>query len=115
MYKEIEALIENTKFEARVDKNGNIISYRISPMEGYKLHEITLDEEIMDKETLLPTGKIKKGYTRSFVTAGANYDFKKNERDIYAVPQDTVPENQIFNNGGPEHEVASTEPNTETE
>ena len=90
MYKEIEALIENTKFEARVDKNENIISYRISPIEGYKLHEITLDEEIMDKETLLPTGEVKKGYTRAFVTAGPNYDFEKNEREIYAVREDEI-------------------------
>ena len=85
MYKEIEPIIENTKFEARVDENENIISYRIFPAEGYKLHETTLDEEVFDEETHEGTGEIKKGYTTSYVTAGINYDFEKNEREIYAV------------------------------
>ncbi len=87
MYKEIEALIENTKFEARIDENENIISYRISPIEGYKLHEKTLDEPVVDEETMQETGEIKKGYTKSFVTAGYNYDFEENEREIYAVKE----------------------------
>ena len=84
MYKKTEAKIENTIFEARTDEKGTVLSYRIFPKEGYKLHEITLDEEIVDKETLEPTGKIKLGYTESYVTAGADYDFEKNEREIYA-------------------------------
>lgn len=85
MYKVIEALIPNTVFETRTDENGKIISYRISPQEGYKLHEITLDEAVVDEESLKETGEIKKGFTTSYVTAGAEYDFEKNEREIYAV------------------------------
>lgn len=85
MYKEIEAKLENTIFEAR-EENGEIISYRIRPAEGYKLHEVTLDEEVMNEETLEPTGKIKLGYTKAHVTAGVNYDFEKNDRKIYAKP-----------------------------
>ena len=85
MYKEIEPLIPNTICEARMDDSDNVISYRISPAKGYKLHEITLDEEVVDKETLEPTGEKKLGYTESYVTAGAEYDFEKNEREIYAV------------------------------
>ena len=87
MYKEVEALVENTKFEARIDENENIISYRISPLEGYKLHEITLDEPVVDEETMQETGKIKKGYTTSYITAGVNYDFEKNDREIYTVEE----------------------------
>ena len=87
MYKTIEPIIENTIFEARIDENDEIISYRISPIEGYKLHEITLDEEVVDEETLESTGEIKKGFTTSYVTAGVNYDFEKNEREIYAIEQ----------------------------
>ena len=90
MYKEIEAIIENTKFEARTDENGNIISYRISPIEGYKLHEITLDEILVDEETLQETGKTKLGFTTSYITAGVNYDFEKNERQIYVVREDDI-------------------------
>lgn len=86
MYKEIEPIIENTIFEARMSENEEILSYRIFPAEGYKLHEITLDEEVFDEETHEPTGEIKKGYTTSYVTAGINYDFEKNDREIYAIP-----------------------------
>ena len=84
MYKNIEPKIENTIFEARVDENENIISYRISPSDGYKLHEITLDEKLID-ENGNETGEEKQGFTTSYVTAGVDYDFEKNEREIYAV------------------------------
>ena len=84
MYKPIEPKLENTIFEAR-EKDGKIISYRISPIEGYKLHEVTLDEPIFDEETMQETGEKKLGFTTSYVTAGGNYDFEKNERQIYAV------------------------------
>ena len=83
MYKEIEAKLENTIFEAR-EENGKFLSYRIRPAEGYKLHEVALDEEVYNEETLEATGKMKLGYTKSYVTAGAEYDFEKNERQIYA-------------------------------
>lgn len=84
MYKEIRPLLENTLCEVR-EKNGEIVSYRIRPIEGYKLHEITLDENVIDEDGI-ETGETKKGFTTSYITAGANYDFEKNEREIYAVP-----------------------------
>lgn len=84
MYKEIKPLINNTRCEAR-EVDGKVISFRIRPVEGYKLHVNTLDEPIIDKETGEETGKIKLGYTISYITAGANYDFVKNERQIYAI------------------------------
>ncbi len=83
MYKEIETKLENIIFEAR-EENGKILSYRIRPAEGYKLHEITLDENVYDEVTRQPTDKVKLGFTKSYVTAGAEYDFIKNERQIYA-------------------------------
>lgn len=84
MYKEIKPLFDNTLSEAR-EKTGEIVSYRIRPIEGYKLHEISLDENVIDDEGN-ETGETRKGFTTSYVTAGANYDFEKNEREIYAVP-----------------------------
>lgn len=83
MYKEIEPLIENTICEAR-EKDGETISYRIRPADGYKLHEITLDAMKTD-ENGNETGEVILGYTEVYVTAGAEYDFNKNERQIYAV------------------------------
>lgn len=65
MYKDIEPLIDNTVCKAR-EKNGKVISYRIAPKEGYKLHEITLDEKNEE------TGEIMIGYTTAYVTAGAD-------------------------------------------
>lgn len=86
MYKVIEPLVENTLCEAR-EKNGKIVSYRIRPSEGYKLHEVTLDEMEFD-EYGNETGNIRLGFTESYVTAGANYDFVTNERQIYAVKEE---------------------------
>lgn len=84
MYKETESKIANTVFEARTNESGEVVSYRIRPADGYKLHEISLDETVID-ESGIETGEIKKGFTESYVTAGANYDFEKNEREIFAV------------------------------
>ena len=87
MYKQIEAKLENTIFEAR-EMDGKITSYIIRPCEGYKLHEITLDEPVINEETHEETGEKKLGFTRAYVTASGSYDFEKNERQIYAVPSD---------------------------
>ena len=82
MYKRIKTKIEHATTKARLDADGNIISYRISPNEGYKLHEITLDEIVVD-ENGNETGEVIPGFTESYVTAGGGYDFEKNERQIY--------------------------------
>lgn len=87
MYKQIEAKLENTIFEAR-EMDGKIFSYIIRPQEGYKLHEITLDEPVINEETHEETGKKKLGFTKAYVTASESYDFDKNPREIYAVPDD---------------------------
>lgn len=84
MYKSVEPLIKNTEFEARVNEEGKIISYRIRPQKGYKLHEKTLDKMVVNEETLEETGEIKRGYTTSYITAGCKYDFELNPREIYA-------------------------------
>lgn len=87
MHKQIEPLIPNTICEAR-EQDGKILSYIIRPQEGYKLHEITLDEVVFDKETMQETGEKKLGFTKAYVTASGSYDFEKNERQIYAAPSD---------------------------
>ena len=87
MFKQTESKLKNTIFEA-LEMNGEILSYRIRPEEGYKLHEITLDEPVFDEETMQETGKKKLGFTKAYTTAFANYDFEKNPREIYAVPDD---------------------------
>ena len=59
-------------------------AYLIRPEKGYKLHEKSRDEAVID-ENGIETGEIKLGYTSGVITAGADYDFEKNEREIYAV------------------------------
>lgn len=82
MYRDIETLIENTIMQKRVDEKGNVINYTILPCEGYKLHEKSRDEIVVD-EYGNETGEIKKGYTKGLVTVLANYDFEENPREIY--------------------------------
>ena len=79
------AIIEEVKDK----KTGKVKSYRIYPKEGYRLHEKSRDEILID-ENGNETGEIKLGYTGEVVTAMANYDFEKNERDIYAVKEDEI-------------------------
>lgn len=84
MYKNIETKIENTVMKERYNDKGELINYVISPLDGYKLHEKSRDEIVVD-ENGAKTGKLKKGYTSGIVTVLANYDFKENTREIYAV------------------------------
>ena len=84
MYNDIDTLIENATMKERYNDKGELINYVISPIEGYVLHEKSRDEIVPD-ENGNETGEIKKGYTSGIVTVLANYDFKENTREIYAV------------------------------
>ena len=87
MYRDIETLIENTIMQERVNEKGETVSYTILPTNGYKLHEKSRDEIVVD-ENCNETGEIIKGYTSGLVTTLANYDFEENPREIYAVKED---------------------------
>jgi hypothetical protein len=86
MYKDIKPIIENTVMKARYNEKGEVINYVIAPKEGYKLHEKSRDEAVIDENGNL-TGEIKKGYTTGIVTALSDYDFAENPREIYAVKE----------------------------
>ena len=86
MYK----LIDNIICEAK-EIDGVIVYYKARPAEGYKLHEKGLDMPLFDEKGN-ETGKIQCGYTTVFTTVGANYDWQKNERKIYAIPIDAEDE-----------------------
>ncbi len=89
MYKDTESIIKNTVIKERFSESGEKVNYIISPQKGYLLHEKSRDEAIFD-ENGVDTGEIKKGYTSGIVTVLANYDFEKNEREIYAVKEDEI-------------------------
>lgn len=90
---------------ARVRKafdNGEHRAYFINPLEGYVLHDNARDWTDNDPDTMEEI--LKLGYTRGTATCQANYDFTANPREFYAVPEDSVPADQIFG-GGNDHEV----------
>ena len=76
--------IENVIIEEITINNNK--AYKIRPKKGYVLHEKSRDEAIID-ENGNETGEINPGYTSGVITTGADYDFVKNEREIYAVKE----------------------------
>lgn len=116
-YVNVTPIYENTTMQEYYNDANVLRAFRIAPIEGYVLHSTSYDTEVYDEETMEPTGEIIPGFIPypAFIQVGYNYDFVANPKQIYAVPADTVPENQIFNNGGNDHEVMNTEPDTETE
>lgn len=104
---DVTPIIENTRMQAYYNSENILRSYIIYPNEGYVLHDTQYDQPVFNEETGEETGEIIPGYIPypSFVSVWHNYDFTVNPRQLYCVPAGTVPENQIFNNGGPDHEV----------
>ena len=87
-YEKTETIIENTTMQKMIDEKTNeLIAYRITPNEGFKLHSETRDNEIFDPNTLESTGKIELGFVNypSFVQVGYNYDFEINESQLYTI------------------------------
>lgn len=77
-------MIENAIITEYYNKNNELQAYRISPIAGYKLHTKTRDEDVID-EFGNPTGEIKLGFTNTFVQVHKDYDFDKNELEIYSI------------------------------
>jgi hypothetical protein len=115
-YVTVEPYFENTTMQAYYNSANVLTAYRISPCDGYVLHEISLDTPVYDEETGEETGEIILGYTTATISAGYNYDFEANPRQIYAVLESSVPADQIFGGGNNnDHEVMSSEEQTVTE
>ena len=68
--------------------------YEIAPNEGYVLHNNVRDWTHIDAETGEET--FYRGYSRSGSSVPASYDFSENPNELYAVPADSVPAEQIF-------------------
>lgn len=93
-YEEITpTMIPNTTME-KLFRDGIHRQYRITPNEGYVLHNNVRDWTNVDEET--GEEKLYLGYSKSMSTCPANYDFAENSREFYAVPVDSVPAEQIF-------------------
>lgn len=86
--------------------------YTIKPVDGYVLHDNTLDYEAIDPVVGGPlfdeNGEVVmlEGYASGEKTCAANYDFVANPRGFYAKLESEVPADQIFGGGGSNnHEV----------
>ena len=90
VYKDISpAPIENTVMTA-VHRDGVHMVTRICPIPGFVLHDQAGSWE--DPET---HEKFEAYYTGT-CSCGADYDFRENLREFYAVKADAVPQTQIF-------------------
>lgn len=134
----VPSVVDNATMQAYYNSSNVLKSYYIYPNEGYAVHSTAYDTYARDPETDEDTDVILPGFIPypSFVGAEADYDFtvvvndvytytdennievsipisKVGAKEIYCIPVGTIPENQIFNNGN-DHEVASTNVETET-
>lgn len=89
----IPTLIPNTTMTKTL-RGGVPTVYRITPIDGYVLHNNVRDWTHIDIETGEET--FYRGYSRRGSSVPASYDFSENPNEIYAVPADSVPAEQIF-------------------
>ena len=93
VYESVSSPIANTTLVKGIF-NGVHKIYRISPIDGFVLHD-----SVRDWTELVPdTGeRVKKhGFTTGTPSCRGDYDFTANPREFYAVPRADVPDGQIF-------------------
>ena len=99
MFIDVDTKIENASMQIYDNK-----AYWIKPNEGYKLHAKEFDSITEKPET----GEIIKevDFTTGIVTCSVKYDFEKNEREFYTIPENEVVEPEIIN---PENEATESD------
>ena len=108
------SLIPNTTMVKYINSSGRWVAIKITPNEGYCLHDKGYDYPIVDPETGEETGEIVRGYCAAVCSCGYNYDFTQTTiidgytaygiSEYFARPISEVSSNQLFNNGN-DHEV----------
>lgn len=112
-------IIPNTTMQIYVNSAGVQKTYRITPNEGYVMHDNTYDEPVLIPETAEPTGEVILGYRPTTASVALAYDFSTTEtldeagntvlaygsRQLYTKLATDVPENQIFGVSNGEHEI----------
>lgn len=117
VYEEITpTIIENAKVEKCL-VDGVHRTYRITPNDGYVLHNKARDYSNLDPDTFEET--LVQGFSAHFSTCGAAYAFTPiqmlapngatvtayGEYEFYAILRTEVPADQIFGGVGNDHEV----------
>lgn len=109
-------LIENTTMQKYVSASGAFLAYRITPVDGYVLHD--------NAGNFIDTNDVEQeAYFHGSCSCGANYAFTPNTitvtdrngnsitvtaygtREFFAIPENTAPENNIFGGVDNNHEV----------
>lgn len=117
-YIDVEPIIPNTIMQKYINNAGVERTYRITPNEGYVLHDTQYDYPIVDDETMEEIGT-GLGYIGAVVTVAINYDFSTHEmldesgntvtaygdRNLYTKLESDVPADSIFGVTEPDHEV----------
>lgn len=99
----IPPIVENTVMKMKVNDGVDYV-YSITAIDGYVLHDKRRDWTAINPDTLEETYML--GYASGTVTCPASYDFTANPWEFYAVPEDSVPADQIFGaTPGNDHEV----------
>lgn len=98
-FETVTPVYENTIMTACYNDTNVLRYYDIAPVEGYVLHDKTLDTPVIDEGTMEETGEVILGYTPGSTSVPARYDFEANPREFYAVLRSEVPENQIYGGG----------------
>ena len=101
-YISVEPIIENTTMQRYVNNNGVALTYVISPIEGYVLHDNRKDWYEEYDEEGNPIGEPILGYGRGSVSVPISYDFDANPYNLYTVLASEVPADQIFGAGNKE-------------
>lgn len=79
-------------------------NYRISPNEGYVLHDKRDDFVEIDPDTEEEITRL--AFFRGMCSCRFDYDFVANPYEFYTVPEDSVPADQIFGGGdNNDHEI----------
>lgn len=106
-YVETEAYYDNTIMREIRNNDNILIAYDISPVDGYVLHNSSLDvyevdmvetdgAEEEDVEPTITRTLISRGYSHNSCSVFASYDFNINPDEIYAIKEDAVGEDGVI-------------------
>lgn len=103
-YEDMATLLENTTMQ-KVFINEVHKGYTITPNEGYVLHDKSYDSYAEYDEDGNGIGEKILGYRTSTASCSIA-QFNSNYYEFYAVPENSVPADQIFGTTEPDHEIA---------
>lgn len=93
---ETQTRFKNTKM-IEIQNNANeTVAYDISPLDGYALHNVSLDIYELDPENKNKYKFVSRRYSISSCSVGVDYDFDVNPDEIYAKKIDELDENELI-------------------